>query len=329
MNLILLPHEGETWLFRIIEKEQEQVLTPLVIIKTDVSAQYIFDFEKKRLAIMDQDGKRFALYRLYDESPWIETILLPMTLQRNNNGKCIHFKDDVLFAGGHSKNGEMMWLRSGAEPDVWQNVLLPSLQFSKKCIDGFGLHADILYAVDDYSEPKYTIIFDISNPLEPVSIATVPLQDSGTVILTAQHEKHLAMIGIVISFYGCVASFSIMDLRNAAMVGHISFKQCIYQASTEKETENPVYIALYNAKRIVGHGTFWFIACGKYGIVRMSVFDIQEELTIDPEFITIEGLSEVYDIAIPAGTSGFGYAVGLDEKGKRKSQLFQLAPILL
>jgi len=45
-------------------QETKPIVTPLVRIQTDVSVKYILDNKTSRLVIMDQEGKRFAVYQL-------------------------------------------------------------------------------------------------------------------------------------------------------------------------------------------------------------------------------------------------------------------------
>jgi len=142
MNYIILPHEGADWMHYIGTQETKPIVTPLVRIQPDASFKYILDKQASRLVKMDQEGKRFAVYKLLHTDPWMESILPPVTLPRVSRKVhgVIHGHTFIAVQAGA---GDLLLFRSinSDDSDQWKNAA-SSQEYSrnKYLINGIGIN---------------------------------------------------------------------------------------------------------------------------------------------------------------------------------------------
>lgn len=159
--LLVLPVQGQHHVCRI----SDSGASPVAIFPCATDARLFHEAGSKRIAVIDEAGKRAGLYELVPESPWLRVVVAPHPLPAGARGHAALGVADSLLVGGHSPSGEALWQRwqhdGGSQ---WNCIPIPeALRRRGKAVDGLHVDADRLIAVDDIRVPKWIFLYRIQS----------------------------------------------------------------------------------------------------------------------------------------------------------------------
>jgi len=228
MNYIILPHEGADWLHSISSQETKPIVNPLVRIETDVSVKYILDEKTSRLAKMDQEGKRFTVYKLLHTDPWMESILPPVTLPCGCRGKSMVLFKDTLYVAVQGRSGDLLLFRSinPDDPDQWKNAACPEgFSSNQYSINGIGIYQNELYVNYLSEDPRINLksVYDLADPGSPVFTRFFSISRFDKYHILEAQDPHGSYIVEFLVEHSCDsdnvhANLRIIDLANMTCV---------------------------------------------------------------------------------------------------------------
>jgi hypothetical protein len=327
-DLVVLPHDGMAWLHRL-----DGEAAPETLVCLGARAPYCCaPVADSVLLICNQEGKRISGWRLLDSAPWVESLFSPLNLPHRCLAHAVLAYQGHLYVGGSQDHGSALWTMPLVHGTQLRTVDLPESQRVRdKSIDGFGLHAGRLMAVDDMVLPKYNLVFDLTDAGNPVLVATLDLPPHTTyerVVDCLQIPAGIALLSHCINYGNDSWHLSVIDAGTGEELGNLALPQ-------EQLGDSP---------RLGNHGDRLFVACGAHGMMGIgiepfdeasspgqnrsawlagrSLFEVAERGGACPLALSvhgptkIKGLAEIHDFAASTGTPSRLFAVGVDRAGR-------------
>ncbi len=315
-SLAVLPFPEEAQLCSVTK----DAVVPLAPLRLSKGFRALFFDAGRSLCVMDQEGKRFAAWKVLDAEPWLEPILPPATLPRHCQGHSFTFHQGRFYVGGSSSLHESLWLREAGSG--WSSVGLPEgMGVKGKAIDGAFVHEGRLVCVDDIIQPKYGLVFDLADPSRPafVSLTDLPWHTSYESVLDASMGGlGIALLSKGIN-HGTVSShLSLLEPADLGLVESWSYGSSRFGIREEDGVEVEVEPALLKGRRICCAGRGIFVACGKRGLLEFVAGTGYHGRVEAGEPVATERvgrLASVDDVAVSSdGTAAF--AIGTDDEWK-------------
>jgi hypothetical protein len=320
MITLILPYDGNSWLFTLKDSDGIQELAPLARISNEAFPEYVFNSDKSLLGVMEQEGKRFALYRILTNEPWIETVLKPHILTRRCIGISLHIYGNALYIGGK----DFIWKRSEDAPDSYVPLHVPEVNSHVKvCIAGAVFQGNALYSVYKAEERSMAFgtrhLLDISDTTNPQFRETdqyISIAPDCTVKKIAQMGQDFAML---LQSQCCVtgnviSSFFLKDLTTRKTLMSVSEEIRLSAfIGGNPDCENAF---LFSVQRMIGYKGNWYFACGNKGLVKLERNTNTIEHTCIVTRIPVDGMEQVLDFCISNEASDYGFAAGFDSTGE-------------
>ncbi len=197
-HFVFLPHAGVMWLCMA----NGEVVTPLEIAPGTAEAIWRFSEDGTEFGNIDQGQKRIGHYKLLDQAPWIQTLKPPLTLPKRALANDLMIHQGELVVGGHSQDGEALWIRSPQDDRSWLAIHLPQeVRARGKSVDALFVDGDKLVAIDNMKIPKWILVYDLTQPFNTAQPLVIPLKSHTTyekvhVCAEGEHTYALYSTGI-------------------------------------------------------------------------------------------------------------------------------------
>jgi hypothetical protein len=205
-----------------------------------------------------------------------ESITLP--LENRYTPLAITFSSEVLFIGGNTLAGDpfLGFFDLGDLALEWQLVQLPPEAIGpEKAIDALIVDGQRLIVIDNLISPKYLLLYDISEPLDPALISIEELPIHGTyeeVISVYAGRRWIAISSITVSGWsGAEQHIEILDKTSLHGMGGIS----------EKIPDFPEYPSIWSDLAFMDD--LLLVAGGQAGLGIIDLSEIDDS-QLDPEF---------------------------------------------
>lgn len=275
-HYVFLPYAGGMWLCTA----NGEVVTPLAIAPGTADAIWRLSEDGTEFGNIDQGQKRIGHYKILDQAPWIQTLKPPLTLPKRALANDILIQQGELVVGGHSQDGEALWIRSPRDDRSWIAIQLPQeVRARGKSVDALFVNGSKLVAVDNMRIPKWILVYDLTQPFNTARPIVIPLKSHTTyekvhVCAGGDHTYALYSTGINHgNGHYCVSLLSkktLMEIANwswSKINGDLSitgdsllFDDDLDASETSRE---PFFNTISSMKYC---GSFLLLACGSKGL---------------------------------------------------------------
>lgn len=222
-NLAFLPHAGTIWLCAA----SGETVTPLAPAPGGVDAVWRLSEDGTEFGNIDQGGKRIAHYKVLDQAPWIAPLKSPLALPRKAIANDLVIHQGQVIVGGHSRDGEALWLRDRVNDRLWHPIPLPKeVRARGKSVDALFVRGSALVAIDNMKIPKWILVYDLNQPLHLVRPQVVPLTTHTTyeqVHVCAEGDTTYALFSIGINHGNAHFYISLLDKYTLKEIGKWSW----------------------------------------------------------------------------------------------------------
>jgi hypothetical protein len=197
-HFVFLPHAGVMWLCTANGK----AVTPLAIAPGTADAIWRLSEDGTEFGNIDQGQKRIGHYKILDQAPWVQPLKPPLTLPKRALANDILIHQGELVVGGHSQDGEALWIRSPQDDRSWISIQLPQeVRARGKSVDALFADGSKLVAIDNMKIPKWILVYELTQPFNTAQPLVIPLKSHTTyekvhVCAEGEHTYALYSTGI-------------------------------------------------------------------------------------------------------------------------------------
>ena len=333
-NLAFLPHAGTIWLCAA----SGETVTPLAPAPGGVDAVWRLSEDGTEFGNIDQGGKRIAHYKVLDQAPWIKPLQPPLALPRKAIANDLVIHHGQVIVGGHSRNGEALWLRDPVNDRLWHPLLMPEkVRARGKSVDALFVRGSMLVAIDNMKIPKWILLYDLNRPLQLTPPQMVPLTSHTTyeqVHVCAEGDTSYALFSIGINHGNAHFYISLLDKNTLKEIGKWSWDKprdskfnnwseifTNLNASEHAEQLETQKVPFYESLSSMRYcGEFLMLACGDDGLYIGQLPESPEGSTAAvklSEFrnLPLKRLKSAVRIEHAFGVSNGAYVIGLNGSG--------------